>query len=496
MTQTRTPSVAVIGAGMTGILMAIRLRESGIDNITIFEKADRLGGTWRENTYPGVACDVPAHMYTYSFAGNPEWSNRYAHGDEIQAYFERVAKEQGVSQGIRYNEAIEESHYHNGKWQLRTSKGNQLEVDFVVCATGMLHHPAYPDIAGMDHFKGEMFHTARWNHDVSLAGKRVGIIGTGSTATQVISELSKQAGKLTVFQRTAQWIFPLSDKPYSESAKARLRGKPSRQRLLRRCYSFLMRNIFSEAVIGSPVQRRLMDWIVKRNLRKQLADPVLREKLTPDYAVGCKRLIFSATFYDAMQRDNVALETSAIERITERGVLTRDGTEHELDVLVLATGFHPFNYMRPMNLTGRDGISIDEAWQSKVQAYRSVCLPGFPNFFLMLGPNTPIGNYSVIAMSEVQSNYVLKLIELWRKGELESVEATEEAKVSYNAYLKAGMSKTVWVGGCQSWYMDDDGDLAMWPYSWNQWQSEMAAPILADFHRSTPAANPDVASAA
>ncbi len=488
MTQTRTPSVAVIGAGMTGILMAMRLRESGIDDITIFEKADRLGGTWRENTYPGVACDVPAHMYTYSFAGNPEWSNRYAHGDEIQAYFERVAKEQGVSETIRYNEGIEDSHYSNGKWQLRTSKGNQFEVDFVVCATGILHHPAYPDIEGMDNFKGEMFHTARWNHDVSLAGKRIGIIGTGSTATQVISEVSKQAGKLTVFQRTAQWIFPLQDKPYSESAKATLRGKPGRQRLLHRWYSFLMRNIFSEAVIGSPIQRRLMDWVVKRNLRKQVADPVLRAKLTPDYEVGCKRLIFSATFFDAMQQDNVVLETDAIERITERGVLTKDGVEHELDILVLATGFHPFNFMRPMNLSGRDGITIDEAWRSKVQAYRSVCLPGFPNFFLMLGPNTPIGNYSVIAMSEAQADYVLKLIDLWRKGELDAIEATEEAKTRYNAYLKAGMGKTVWVGGCQSWYMDDDGDLAMWPYSWNQWLSELSTPELADFHRKTPVA--------
>jgi cation diffusion facilitator CzcD-associated flavoprotein CzcO len=216
-------------------------------------------------------------------------------------------------------------------------------------------------------------------------------------------------------------------------------------------------------------------------------DPELRAKLTPDYKVGCKRLIFSSTFYQEIQRDTVSLETTAIERISERGVVTKDGTEHELDVLILATGFNPFNFMRPMNLTGRDGLSIEQAWEKKVQAYRSVCLPGFPNFFLMLGPNTPIGNYSVIAMSEVQTNYVLKLIDHWRRGRLGSIEATEEAKVRYNEYIKAGMGKTVWVGGCQSWYLDADGDPAMWPYSWEQWVKELDEPVLDDFRQDSPA---------
>jgi cation diffusion facilitator CzcD-associated flavoprotein CzcO len=227
--------------------------------------------------------------------------------------------------------------------------------------------------------------------------------------------------------------------------------------------------------------------MTKRNLRKSVRDPELRAKLTPDYKVGCKRLIISSKFYQAIQRENVYLETTGIERISENGVVTKDGVEHELDVLVLATGFHPFNFMRPMDLTGRNGLPIDEAWSKKVQAYRSVCIPGFPNFFLMLGPNTPIGNYSVIAMSEVQSKYVLKLIEHWRRGTLATVEATEEAKVRYNDYLKAGMGKTVWVGGCQSWYLDPDGDPAMWPYSWDQWVKEQEEPNLDDFLRTTPA---------
>jgi cation diffusion facilitator CzcD-associated flavoprotein CzcO len=483
----RNPSVAVIGAGMTGILMAIRLREAGISDVTILEKADKVGGTWRENTYPGVACDVPAHMYTYSFRGNPEWEHRYAHGDEIQTYMEQVAAEHGVTDRVRFNESLDECHYRDGKWHLATSKGNSLVVDFVVAATGILHHPAYPDIEGLDSYRGAMFHTARWNHDVSLEGKRVGIIGTGSTATQVISEISKTAGHLTVFQRTPQWIFSVPDKNYTEADKAALRGNQKLMKKLSERYAFLMRHTFTAAVTGGKIAHALISWLTKRNLRKSVRDPQLRAKLTPNYKVGCKRLVISSTFYEAIQRDNVLLETTAIERVSERGVVTRDGAEHELDVLILATGFHPFNFMRPMNLTGRDGLSIDEAWAKKVQAYRSLCLPGFPNFFLMLGPNTPIGNYSVIAMSEVQSRYVLKLIDHWRRGRLETVEATEEAKVRYNNYLKAGMGKTVWVGGCQSWYLDADGDPAMWPYSWDQWVKELAEPELDDFQQGTPA---------
>lgn len=483
----KNPSVAVIGAGMTGILMAIRLREAGIDDITILEKADKVGGTWRENTYPGVACDVPAHMYTYSFKGNPEWEHRFAHGDEIQSYFEKVSAEYGITEQVRFNESLDECHYRDGKWHLVTSKGNKLVVDFVVAATGILHHPAYPDIQGLDTYKGDMFHTARWNHDVSLEGKRVGIIGTGSTASQVISEISKTAGHLTVFQRTPQWIFSVPDKDYTDADKKRLRGNQGLMRKLSERYAFAMRNTFTAAVTGSKLAHAVISWLTKRNLRKSVRDPELRAKLTPDYKVGCKRLIISSTFYEAIQRENVHLETTGIERISERGVVTSDGTDHELDVLILATGFHPFNFMRPMELTGRDGLSIEDAWAKKVQAYRSLCIPGFPNFFLMLGPNAPIGNYSVIAMSEVQSKYVLKLIDHWREGNLPAVEATEEAKVRFNEYLKAGMGKTVWVGGCQSWYLDPDGDPAMWPYSWEQWAKELEEPELDDFHRTVPA---------
>ena len=300
VTATRNPSVAVIGAGMTGILMAIKLREAGIEDITLLEKADKLGGTWRENTYPGVACDVPEHMYTYSFRGNHKWSHRFAHGDEIQAYFQDVADEYGITEQIRFDEALTACEYRDRRWHLTTSKGAALTVDFVVCATGILHHPAYPDIEGLDTFAGDMWHTARWNHDVDLRGKRVGIIGTGSTACQIISELGYEDLDLTVFQRTPQWIVSAPDKEYSEGDKAALAGRQDKLSALSKRYAFILRNTFSKAVTGHKLQHWYISWLARRNLRKNVRDPQLRAKLTPDYPVGCKRLIISSKFYDSI----------------------------------------------------------------------------------------------------------------------------------------------------------------------------------------------------
>jgi cation diffusion facilitator CzcD-associated flavoprotein CzcO len=464
--------------------MAIKLQEAGITDIVILEKKEKLGGTWRENTYPGVACDVPAHMYTYSFAPNPDWSHRYARGNEIQGYFEQVAQRFGIANKIRFNEGVNSCCYDNGKWQLITSLNQKLAVDFVVSATGILHHPAKPDIPGLENFEGSCFHTAEWDHSVQLSGKKVGVIGTGSTAAQVVPQVAQQAAELNVFQRTPHWIIPLPDKIYSDEAKLRLHTLPWLGGMVRQWYMKAFEHTFSKAVIGHKLQHRMMEWLCKRNLKKHISNPILRNKLTPDYKVGCKRLIFSSDYYPAMERSNVSLVTNGIERIEPGGICTSDGEFHELDVLILSTGFKPFNFMRPMDLRGRDGVSIDQQWERKVQAYRSVLIPNFPNFFLMLGPNTPIGNYSVIEMSEVQASYVLKLVDQWRDRQLHTIEASTEAMVRFNQHLRAGMDKTVWVGGCQSWYLDEDGDPAMWPYTWHQWVEEMAEPELGDLVRS------------
>ncbi|WP_281646719.1 NAD(P)/FAD-dependent oxidoreductase [Parendozoicomonas sp. Alg238-R29] len=477
----RTPSVVVIGAGMTGILATIKLREAGITDITILEKKAKVGGTWRENTYPGVACDVPAHMYTYSFEQNPNWSNYFARGPEIQKYFEGIADKYAVTGKVRFNEAVTGARYDNGKWTVETSQGNTFIADFVISATGILHHPSKPDIEGLDSFQGDMFHTAEWDHSVEIGkGKRVGVIGTGSTAAQFIPELVKTGADVSVFMRTPQWLLPMSDFTIPEWAKAMMRRFPFIPNLFRNTGKFTLEHFFTKAVTGHKPPKFILETACKLNLRFSIKDSVLREKLRPNYQVGCKRVVINTTYYKAIQKSNSHLITESIERITEKGIVTRDGKLHELDVLVLSTGFKPLNFMRPMNLVGKNGLHIDDAWGEKIQAYRSVLLPDFPNFFLMLGPYTPIGNFSVIAMSEVQMNYVLKLIERWRNREFDELEPCQKAIERFNGYVKDGVKNTSWVGGCNSWYLDGDGDPILWPYTWKQWVKEMAEPDMND----------------
>ncbi len=472
----RNPSIVIVGAGMTGILWAIKLQEAGITDVTILEKANKLGGTWRENTYLGVACDVPAHMYSYSFEPNPDWSHVFAPGAEILAYFDRVAKKYGVAEQINFNESVVSSVYDNAKWTVTTSKGNRFRADFVINCTGILHHPARPEIAGLESFDGDQFHTAEWDHGVELKGKRVGIIGTGSTATQVIPNLAKSAGSLHVFQRTPQWILPLKNNRFSEKFKQSLRMNPKKIERLRAIYSWGMRNIITRAVTGEKLPAALLSIACKLNLRLGVKDKALRQKLTPDYKVGCKRIVISSIFYRAMTQKNVNLVTDQIECVVPGGVKTKDGRIHELDTLILATGFKPTAYMRPIDMQGRASQTIDQAWKRKIVTYRSVAMPGFPNNFLMLGPNTPTGNYSVIAMSEVQCDYILKLIDGWRRGEYDEIDVSEETAKNFSAYIRRGMGKTAWASGCSSWYLDADGDPILWPYSWERWEQEMAEP--------------------
>jgi cation diffusion facilitator CzcD-associated flavoprotein CzcO len=486
MTSTlRNPKVVVIGAGMTGILLTIKLREAGITDLEVIEKADRVGGTWRENTYPGVACDIPAPMYTYSFEPNPEWSHRFAYGNEIQEYFERVGRKYGVTERVSFNESVTSAVYERGKWTVETSKKRTIVADFIINCTGILHHPAKPAIDGIETFSGDVFHTAEWDHSVDLKGKRVGIIGTGSTAAQVIPEVAKIAGRLKVFQRTPQWFMPIGNKEVTPKQQARYRKHPALLHILRSVYMWSLSNFLTKAVTGHKLQNAIFTWMCKSHLKRGVKDEALRQKLTPDYRVGCKRIVISNSFYPAIQRDNVDLVTEGIERIDETGVVTKDGSHHELDVLVMSTGFDPVAYMRPMNVIGRNGLSIDEAWNRKIKNYRSLFMPDFPNNFLMLGPNTPIGNYSVIAMSEVQCNYLLQLIDRWRQGEFDEVGVSQKTADDFIDYVKAGMSKTVWVGGCQSWYLDADGDPILWPYTWQQWTKEMESPDMTDFVTAT-----------
>ncbi len=475
------PRFAVIGAGMSGLLTAIKLQEAGLDNFTIYEKADRLGGTWRDNRYPGLSCDVPSHLYRYSFESNPEWSHLFSPGAEICGYFDAVHKKYGLERFLRLETEISRCDYRDGKWRLTCQGGETDDVDFVICATGVLHHPVYPEIDGLGGFSGSAFHTARWPDGLSLKDKRIGIIGTGSTGIQIVPAIVDEVAKVSLFQRTAQWVFPLANPAYTDADKANFRHNPAVMAHIYKSMSAQIASTFSRAVIGDEEQMRLIAEACQANLDDHVKDPELKAKLTPDYQAACKRLIMSDIFYPAIQRDNAELVTAGIEQVEPAGVRTKDGRLHELDVLVLATGFNGHQFMRPMQVRGLDGLSLDEAWAETTEAYRSVALPGFPNFFMLVGPNSPIGNFSLIEISELQIGYIMQLIELYLGGKARQIMPRADATRRFNEAVRAAMGDTVWVSGCRSWYLDKNGNPAMWPWSFERFCAEMAAPDLNDF---------------
>jgi cation diffusion facilitator CzcD-associated flavoprotein CzcO len=472
----------IIGAGMAGILSAIKLEEAGFEDIVIYEKADRLGGTWRENTYPGIACDVPSHFYSYSFALNPEWSRHYAPGAEIRDYFENVARRYGVDARIRFGKEIVRCEHVNGRWRLRASDGVEDEADFVIAATGVLHHPAYPDIPGLDAFAGARFHSARWDHGVEIAGKRVGVIGTGSSAVQVVSAIVDRVGTLTLFQRTPQWITPIENTSFTEQEKARFRVDPAAMKAIRAEVSSMYIDGFSNHLsdMDSP-QLQMIQEFCKANLENNVKDPVLREKLRPTYRAACKRLILSDYFYDAIQRPNARLVTERIARGEQKGVRTCDGELHELDVLVLATGFRVDRFLRPMEVVGRNGLLLDDAWHGGPAAYLALSVPEFPNLFMLNGPNGPVGNFSLIEVVELQFAYILKLIEQVRAGRCREISASTAAMQRFDADRREAAKHTIWASGCKSWYLDADDLPTAWPWTYDRFREEMREPHLADY---------------
>lgn len=477
----RAPKVAIIGAGMAGILAAIKLTEAGLTDFTVFEKADRPGGTWRENTYPGISCDVPSHLYSYSFALTPDWSHRFSPGVEIQAYFERVAEEHGLSSHTRFGDEVTRCAFSQGRWHLDTARGYHDDFDIVIAATGVLHHPNIPDLDGLDDFEGAAFHSSRWDHDAKLDGARVGVIGTGSTAIQIVSAIVDRVGKLSLFQRTAQWVLQAQNAPYTDDERSELREDPDRLVDLHAELSQQF-DVFARVVVNaaSP-EMAAIEEACRANLEDTVRDADLRERLRPDYRAACKRLVISPNFYDAIQRPTAELVTEPIERVEATGIRTRDGRLHELDVLVLATGFKANAFMRPMELIGRDGITLEQAWAARPSAYLSITIPDFPNFFMLNGPNGPVGNFSLIEVAELQFDYILQLVECIRSGQHREVSATQEALDRFEAARVEASHNTIWMTGCRSWYLDDRGIPAVWPWPFERFREEMRTPKLDAF---------------
>ena len=474
--------VAVIGAGMSGVLAAIEFKRAGYNNLVIYEKGASVGGTWRENTYPGICCDVPSHFYSYSFELNPEWSHRFSPGAEIRAYFEEIASRYEILPKIQFEKEVRGCRFDEGQWHLTLADGSTDTAHFVIAATGVLHQPALPDIDGLSSFEGPTFHSARWDHDVKIEDQRLGVVGTGSSAVQIVSATVDSVKTLSLFQRTPQWITPIDNPAYQEDERTEFRKNPESMQNIREEASRAFTDGFANHLVDaeSPVLAIIHDSCVA-NLENSVRDPILREKLRPDYQATCKRLVMSDGFYEAIQKPNAELITASIEKVEPRGIRTSDGQLHLLDILVLATGFRVEDFVRPMQVSGRDGTLLDTVWEGGPRAYLSICVPEFPNFFMLQGPSSPVGNFSLIEVAELQMQYILALMQSLETSGDRAISVSIEAAARYESDRQNAARKTVWASGCRSWYIGKDGLPIAWPFTFDRFRDEMKAPRLQDF---------------
>ena len=465
----RTPTTVdhlIVGAGFAGLCAAIKLNEAGERDFVVIEKDSDVGGTWHINTYPGAACDVPSQLYSFSFALNPDWSAAFSPQPEIQAYIRRVAEESGTLDRFVFNTAVTEAAWDDAsqRWVVRTT-GATYAARSLIVGSGGLSEPKLPDIDGIDSFQGEVFHSARWNHDVELAGKRIAVIGTGASAVQIVPELQKIAGHVDVYQRTPNWIIPRNERSFTELEKAVFRKVPAVQRAARAAvYASLEGRV--PAFTRFPALMNVIEAVAKSNIRRGIEDPELREKVTPTYRAGCKRILISNAWYPALDSDNVDLVTDPISKVTPSGIITADGTEREIDVLVVATGFHVTDPPMAAHITGRHGRTLAETWTERgMRAYKGTTVHGFPNYFHLVGPNTALGHSSMIYIIESQVAYLTDALRTMREQGLATVEPTLEAQDSWSDRVQKRMKPTVWTtGGCASWYLDQHGNnTTLWP---------------------------------
>jgi len=459
--------VAIVGGGAAGIAMAMQLERAGYDDFVILERSSGVGGTWHDNRYPGAACDVPSHLYSFSFAPNADWTYRFSRQPEIERYFQRCVEEAGLASHLRLGTEVHGARFENGAWQLSTSTGD-VTADVLVSGTGQLNRPRIPAFPGLESFAGPAFHSARWDPRWASAGKRIIVIGSGASAVQIVPELVKDAQHVTVMQRTPSYVMPRKDRAYSAVTKWMFRHVPLLLVLYRWLIYWSNEARFSYVYAGS-VMAKVAWWMAMRHMKKQVADPQLRAVLTPDDPIGCKRVLFSDDWYPALQRDNCALVTTAIERIVPEGVITTDGTLHRADALVFATGFETTSFLAPMQIVGNDGVSLTDAWRDGAEAHRGMLVSGFPNLFLLYGPNTNLGHNSILFMIECQVRYVVRCLdELARRG-ARWIDVKRDAMARSNDELQQALARTAWAADCSSWYKTAGGKIT------NNWSGRTAA---------------------
>jgi cation diffusion facilitator CzcD-associated flavoprotein CzcO len=456
--------VAIVGGGFGGLGAAIRLSQRGVRDFLVFERADDLGGTWRDNAYPGCACDVPSHLYSFSFAPNPRWTRSFSSQPEIWEYLRDCARRFGILPRLRLGHEVRQLAWDQARrrWQVRTSRGTWT-ADVVVAATGPLSEPKVPALPGLGSFQGAAFHSARWDHGLDLRGRQVAVVGTGASAIQFVPEIQPRVARLRVFQRTAPWVLPRRDRDLSAAERWLYRTVPAAQRLARSSI-YLAREGFTAGFLHPRVMR-LTQRLALRHLHRSVVDPELRARLTPDYTLGCKRVLLSNDYLPALTRQNVELVTAGIREVRPHGILTDDGVEHAADTIIFGTGFHVTDPPVGELALGRDGRTLAEVWQGSPKAHLGVTVAGFPNLFLLLGPNTGLGSTSVVLMIEAQIEYLLRALEFLRANGVAAVEPRPEVQQAYVAEVDGRMRPTVWsAGGCASWYMDRTGRVsALWP---------------------------------
>jgi cation diffusion facilitator CzcD-associated flavoprotein CzcO len=463
---TQSVSIVIIGSGFSGLGMAIRLKQEGIQDFIVLERAQDVGGTWRDNTYPGCACDVESHLYSYSFAPNPRWSRMFSPQAEIWQYLRDCADRFGVRPHMRFGHEVNEANWDEKArgWRIKTSRG-EIEAKVLISGMGALCEPKWPDIPGLDRFKGKLMHSARWDHGYELSGKRVAVVGTGASAIQFVPRIQPLVAELKLFQRTPPWIVPHTDRPIAELERRLFARHPRVQKALRG-QIFAMREALGVA-FRHPLMMRAIQQLALRHLRRSVSDRALRAKLTPKYKIGCKRILLSNDYYPAVSRANVEVVTEAIREVRESSVVTADGRDREVDAIILGTGFEVTEVPFAKAVRGREGKSLGEAWNHTPRAHLGTTVAGFPNLFLLLGPGTGLGHNSVVLMIESQIEHVLRALDYMRTRRIAALEPKGDAQKSFERELDRRMSKTVWVrGGCSSWYQDRNGTVStLWPGS-------------------------------
>lgn len=489
-TATKTVDVLIVGTGFAGLAMAIGLQEAGFGDFLLIEKAETVGGTWRENTYPGAACDIPSHLYSLSFAPKSDWSRLFPQQPELYAYLQEVAERFSLRPMIRFNTRIAEARWDETRrlWIVTTTTGT-IAARVLIGGMGPLHWPSIPDLPGISNFAGICFHSSTWRHDYDLAGKRVAVIGTGASAIQFIPPVAAKAARLTVFQRTPPWVLPRNDRPVAPGWQRRI-ARHSWMRKSFRSALFWFHEIRVLGFLGNRHAQRAGEALGRRNIAKAIKDPALAARVTPDYRLGCKRVLLSDEYYPALAQPNVELTTAGVAEIRAHSIVDRDGVEHEVDAIIHGTGFEVTTAFRHLRIVGTGGVELNRFWeQSGMRAYKGIAVPHFPNFFLLLGPNTGLGHNSVVIMIEAQVRYIVDLLRRMRAAGVRAAMPKPEVLARYQADLDRRMARTVWTtGGCKSWYLDAEGrNTTLWPGSVIGYKRITRRADLADYETFGPA---------